>query len=144
MTKTPIWHEITHMVTFAETNVVGNVYFAHHFFWQGIARESLLAMFYPEFAIDVKEGFGLITDYASMDFSHEARVFDSVQLRTTVTSLTRSRVEFEFEFIREKDGLLLSRGKQAVVWVNPQQRPSLMPDKLHRSIREYFGIENSV
>lgn len=135
------WFEVRHLVTFSETNVVGNVYFAHHFLWQGKSREALLAKYYPEFAEDVEQGFGLITDYANMDFLHEARVFDVVNLKIKAVGLTPSRIEFEFEFVREQDNLVLSRGKQAVVWVNQKQRAALMPEKLYTSVIECFGIE---
>ena len=39
-----------HVVTFAETNLVGNVYFAHYVGWQGACREHFLAAHAPEVA----------------------------------------------------------------------------------------------
>jgi acyl-CoA thioesterase FadM len=58
----------------------------------------------------------------------------------TSNDLSRTRFELEFEFLREKGDTLLARGKQAVVWVNPQHRPSLMPEKLYNSFATYFGV----
>ncbi len=134
------WFEFRHLVTFGDTNTAGSVYFAKYFAWQGECREELLAQFYPEFAEDLKQGFGMTTEFAHQDFFNEAALFAQLLIRLTVTTLTRSRIEFEFEFIREQDGKLLGRGKQAVIWTNSQHRPSLMPDKLYEATANYFGI----
>ena len=136
------WFERRYLVTFAETNVAGNVYFAHYFRWQGECREALMAEGYPEFEDDLQRGFNLVTEFAYMDFLDEARLFDRVLVRMTVSSLSRTRVEFEFEFIGERENSLLARGKQAVIWTNRQRRPALMPDKLYDNIVSYFSIRD--
>ncbi len=134
------WFEYRRLVTFADTNVAGSVYYANYFAWQGECREQLLAQSYPEFADDLRRGFSLVTEFAQQEFFQEASLFDWVVVRQTVTALTRSRIEFEFEFVREKDGVLLSRGRQAVLWMNQQRRPSLMPEKLYAATAGYFGL----
>ena len=134
------WFEYRHLVTFGDTNVVGNVYFTNFFIWQGKSREALLAQFYPEIADDLRQGFGMITEFAHQDFSHEAVLFDEILVRMTVTALSRTRIEFDFEFLRGKDSKLLSTGKQAVIWTNQQHRSSIMPDKLYHATADYFGI----
>ncbi len=137
------WFEHRHLVTFGDTNAAGSVYFAKYFVWQGECRERLLAQFYPEFINDLKQGLGMTTEFARQDFFSEAALFDQLVVRLTITALTRSRIEFEFEFVREQDGRLLGRGTQAVIWTNPQRRPSLMPDKLYEAAANYFGISGS-
>jgi enediyne biosynthesis thioesterase len=134
------WYQYRHLVTFGDTNIVSNVYFANYFHWQGACRESLMAETYPEFEDDLRRGFGLITEFAHIDFLQESRLFDRVLVRMTVSDVSRTRIEFEFEFVREKDDTLLAQGKQAVVWVNQQHRPSLMPDKLYDSVVSYFDV----
>ena len=137
------WVEYRHLVTFGDTNSAGTVYFAKYFSWQGECRERLLAQFYPEFAADLRHGFLMVTEYAHADFFGEAVLFDTLVFRVTVTGLTRSRIEFEFEFARERDARLLARGRQAVVWTNQQHRPSLMPDKLYETTASFFGLRES-
>jgi acyl-CoA thioesterase FadM len=75
-----------------------------------------------------------------MDFFYEARLFDRVLVCMSLNNLSRSRLECTFEFVREADNTLLAKGKQAVVWTNPQHRPGLMPDKLFDGIATYFGV----
>jgi enediyne biosynthesis thioesterase len=130
-------------VTFADTTAAGSVYFAKYLAWQGECREKLLAEFYPEFAQDLRQGFGMTTEFVHQDFFSEATLFTLLRIKLTVTGLTRSRIEFEFEFVREPDGQLLGRGKQAVIWTSPQHRPSLMPDKLYHATADYFGLAES-
>ena len=134
------WFECRHLVTFGDTNTAGSVYFTKYFEWQGECREKLLAQFYPEFANDLKKGFGMTTEFAHQDFISEAVLFDQILIRLSVAALTRSRIEFEFQFVREQDNRLLGRGSQAVIWTNPQHRPSLMPDKLYEATKTYFGL----
>jgi len=142
-TMTQRWFEYRHLVTFGDTNSAGSVYFAKYFSWQGECREKLLAQFYPEFVNDLKQGFGMITEFAHQDFFSEAILFDQLLVRLTVTALNRSRIEFEFEFVREQDATLLGRGRQAVIWTNSHHRPCLMPDKLYDATVSYFSIAES-
>jgi enediyne biosynthesis thioesterase len=137
------WFECRHLVTFGDTNIAGSVYFARYFHWQGECRERLLAEFYPEFPRDLRQGFSLITEFAHLDFFHEATLFDTVTVRLTVSSLSRSRIEFAFEFVREPDRQLLARGAQAVIWTNPQRHPSLMPDRLFDATATFFNIQET-
>jgi len=137
------WFEYRHLVTFGDTNSAGSVYFARFFDWQGECRERLLAQFYPEFAQDLKQGFGMTTEFAQQQYLSEAALFDRLAIRLTVIALTRSRIEFEFEFVREPDGELIGRGRQAVIWTNSQRRPSLMPDKLYQATARYFALDES-
>ncbi len=126
-------------VTFQDTNVFGNVYFSKYFEWQGKVREQLLFENYPEIINDLKSGNGFATEYAHVDFKQEAFVFDVIEIKTTVSDLSRTRIEFTFDYYNKSNNLLLAQGRQAVVWVNSQHRPSLMPDELYDRVVGYFG-----
>ena len=99
-----------------------------------------MAQFYPEFEEDLRHGFSMVTEFAHVDFSLESRLFDEVVVRMTVPALSRTRIEFEFEYILAKDSALLAKGRQAVIWVNSQHRPSFLPPKLYRLIADNFGV----
>lgn len=140
-TTPPIRITRRHVVTFADTNVAGNVYFAHYFAWQGRCRDELLASVYPEFQQDLARGLSLVTEFAHMDFHQEAQLFDVIVIGLTVTSFSRTRIEFGFEFRRESDHALLASGRQAVVQVNERHQPCLMPEKLHALCAAGFQTE---
>ena len=50
-----------HRVTFDETNLVGNVYFAHFLHWQGHCREHFLADHAPGVLGALADGLALVT-----------------------------------------------------------------------------------
>ena len=71
----------------------------------------------------------MITEYAHIDFAHEGLLFDQVLVRMGCLALSRTRIEFEFEFIREQDGMLLCKGRCAI-----------MPDSLSTAQRDITGL----
>ena len=125
--------EHRHIVTFSDTNVVGNVYFTRYFEWMGECRELVIADHYPEIVEDLRKGFGMATEFAHIDFKSEARLFDHILVKMSIDDLTRTRIGFGFTFLNEKTNEVLAIGEQAVIWVNQQHRPSIMPDKLYDS-----------
>lgn len=135
--------EYRHLVTFDDTNSTGNVYFARYFLWMGTCREVITIEHYPEIVDDLKKGFGFATEFAHIDYAKECFLFDKIIVRMTIADLSRTRIEFGFEFINEDTGELLAEGSQAVVWINSMHRPSLMPDKLYDSAAEYFAARES-
>lgn len=134
------WFEYHHRVTFVDTNMVGNVYFATYFIWMGKCRDLVMADHYPQIRDHIKNGFGFATEYAHIDFLHETFMFDNVLVRMTIKDLTRTRIEFVYEFIHEGNNTTLAKGAQAVVWVNAQHRPSLMPEELYAKACEFSGL----
>lgn len=134
--------EYHHLVTFDDTNSAGNVYFAKYFTWMGKCREVITAEHYPEITDDLKNGFGFATEYAHIDYVNESFLFNKVIVKLYIKDLSRTRIEFFFEFVNADSQEMLATGSQAVVWVNPQHRPSLMPDKLYDSALEYFELDD--
>lgn len=142
MVETEKYYEYHHLVTFDDTNSVGNVYFARFFQWMGSCREVITAEHYPELVTDIKRGFGFATEFAHIDYAKECFLFDKILIKMKVTDLSRTRIEFTFDFVDENKNSIIASGKQAVIWVNPQHRPSIMPDKLYDSIVEYFDFDS--
>ena len=55
------FYEFRHVVTFEETNLVGNVYYANHIRWQGICREMFIRQHAPSVIQDLNSGLLLVT-----------------------------------------------------------------------------------
>jgi enediyne biosynthesis thioesterase len=125
---------------FQETNVVGNVYFANYFLWQGKCREDFLRQYAPQVLDDFKRGYGLITQDCACEFQNEAFAFQTILMRMQLDRLTRTGMSMLFEYWREVDGApetLLARGRQSALWVSPQHRVALLPDYLYNAIRQF-------
>lgn len=135
------------VVSFQDTNVVGNVYFAQYFAWQGKCREAFLREHAAQILDDFKAGFGIITKDAQCQFVREARAFDELLIEMFLDDLTPLSVTMRFDYYRrESTGrVLLAQGSQSTMWVNPEHRLSVMPDYLYRAIQDYAeGRDESV
>lgn len=106
--------------TLEESNVVGNVYYANYFIWQGRILDLFLYSVAPEY-LRVSNARGeMVCLYTRMDFLREAMPFDRIRTRLHLASVTERGAVFKFEFFREyPDGRQekLHVGEQEVIWV---------------------------
>ncbi len=68
-----------HVVTFEETNVLGNVYFTNFLKWQGICRELFLKEHTPELLSQLP-GMKIATLHCSCSYYWELYAFDRVTI----------------------------------------------------------------
>jgi enediyne biosynthesis thioesterase len=102
-----------HTVTLDETNLVGNVYFAHYLHWQGHCREHFLAEHAPGVLKSLQAGeIALATVSCTMDFYAECFALDEIDIARTLRSLSGNRIAMDFEFRRGAQ--LAARGSQSV------------------------------
>jgi hypothetical protein len=47
------------------------------------------------------------------------------------------RMRFDYYRIEESGPVLLAEGSQSTMWVNPQHRPSMMPEYLYQAIKRF-------
>lgn len=130
-------------VSFEETNVVGNVYFANFFVWQGRCREAFLRKEAPQVLGDFKAGHGMITKESSIQFMREAFAFDAILVRMHLKKLSRTAITMHFDYFKEHEEgtpLLLAQGMQSVLWVNPQHRIIVFPEYLYEAVQSYADV----
>ena len=76
------FYEYRHVVSFEETNLVGNVYYTNHLSWQGRCRELFLREHAPDVIDELSRGFNLATMSCSCEYLAELAAFDEVILNT--------------------------------------------------------------
>jgi enediyne biosynthesis thioesterase len=105
-----------HVVTFEETNLVGNVYFSNYFSWQGRSRELFLREHAPEVLAELQSGaLRLVTAHASCDFADEFTLCDEVTVRMTLLRIIPFGVSLGFEYFRRgAESEVLARGRQDI------------------------------
>lgn len=110
------YYEYRHVVSFAETNLVGNVYFTNHLKWQGLCREMFLRDRAPEVIQELQQDLALVTVRVSCEYLAELNVFDELVIRMVQTALTQNRVTMRFEYWRQNGEReeLVARGEQQV------------------------------
>lgn len=130
-------------VSFEETNVVGNVYFANYFVWQGKCREAFLAQYAPQVLEDFAAGHGMITKDSSCEFIEESFAFNHLVVCMSLQRLSRTSVTMVFEYYRDEGDhrVLLALGKQTAIWANPGESISMLPDYLYNTIRDFNSAE---
>ncbi len=134
--------EYRHVVTFEDTNVVGNVYFARYLSWQGSCRELFLRDHAPEVFAQLAADFALVTLRCSCEFFDELRVCDEVLVAMTLREMRQNRVVMGFEYVRiwPSRPTVVARGEQEVACMRRTEdvlRPEPIPDALRRALEAY-------
>jgi enediyne biosynthesis thioesterase len=128
-----------HVVTLDETNLVGNVYFAHYLHWQGHCRELFLAEHAPGVLAALKAGrFAMVTVSCGVDFYAECFALDEVEVTMTLRAASGNRIEMDFDYHRR--GTLAARGRQTVACVAREGDhvvPTEIPADLARAVMSF-------
>ena len=138
-------YEYRHRVCFEETNIVGNVYYAHYVRWQGRCREMFLHDYAPELLQELKRGMALATTRVSCSYYQELTVFDDVLIRMSSMAITPNRLTMLFQYFRvspEGDEELVAEGEQEVACVmrtSDRAEPRPLPEALRQAVESYIA-----
>jgi len=137
-------YEYRHRVCFEETNIVGNVYYAHYIRWQGRCREMFLHDHAPELMQELKHGVTLATTRVACAYYQELSVFDSVLIRMSSTAVTQSRLTMHFQYFlisAQGQERLVAEGEQEVACVRrtgDNVEPMPLPESLRQAVEDYI------
>lgn len=131
--------DMQHLVTFEETNLVGNVYYTNYFSWQGRCREMFLREHAPQTLAELRGGqLRLVTAHASCDYVDEFNAFDEIVIRLSLNQFIAHGVSLNFEFRRANEAL--ARGRQDIKFLRRRGETwelADLPDALMKAVREY-------
>ena len=142
----PAHYAYRHRVTFDETNLVGNVYFAHYLRWQGHCRESFLSEHAPTVLAALSGDLALVTVDCAAEFYAETYAADLIEVRMTLDRLAGSRVSMSFDYLRLDDGRaeLVARGRQSIACMrrgDGRLEPVPVPDELRHALHRFQPAE---
>jgi enediyne biosynthesis thioesterase len=131
-----------HIVGFADTNLIGNVYFANHLGWQGRCREMFLRDKAPSVIEDIARGLALLTTKCSCEYLAELHAFDEVRVDMRLKAITTNRIELTFEYWHCRDGAeeLAAVGEQEVACMRSladRKLPEPVPAALVAALQPY-------
>ena len=131
------FYEYRHIVSFQETNLVGNVYFTNHLVWQGRCREMFLRDHAPDVIGQLSGGLALATVSCSCEYFAELMAFDEVIVRMRLAELVQNRMRMAFEYWRRKNGReeLVARGEQQIACMR-RDGEKLLPTPVPPTLRE--------
>lgn len=137
-------YEYHHIVSFEETNLVGNVYYANYIRWQGRCREMFLRDHAPEIIKDLSSGLALVTVRVSCDYLSELFAFDQVTIRMRLGGVNQNRITMLFEYwrITEQGEELVAKGEQQAACMRREGDktvPTPVPKVLKKAL-ELFSL----
>jgi len=140
------YFDFAHLVTFADTNLVGNVYFANYLSWQGECRERFLAAHAPGVVARLAGDLALATVSCSCEYFSELYALDVVSVRMSLRSIDFNRIAMDFGYYRVNAGpaQLVARGEQTVACMirhGGELMPVAVPDELRRALDRFGGRE---
>src|SRR2546430_7299375 len=98
--RTPMLeYELHHLVSFEDTNFVGNVYFTKYFSWQGRCREQFLHEKAPEVLDALRHGLALMTTRCSCEFLAELTAGDEVLIRMRLGRQAQTSLMLHFDYV---------------------------------------------
>jgi enediyne biosynthesis thioesterase len=130
------YFEYKHIVSFEETNLVGNVYFANHVRWQGRVREMFIKTHAPSVLQDLSS-ISLVTLKVSCDYYQELFALDNIIIRMFVDELSQNKISMIFEYYRDKQHNLelVARGTQQIACMKKQDN-IMVAEKLPKELSE--------
>ncbi len=135
-------YEYHHIVSFEETNLVGNVYYANYVRWQGRCREMFLKDHAPDIIEELSQGLALVTVSVSCEYLSELFAFDHVLIKMTLGDVKQNRITMLFEYWRVTDQgeELIAKGKQEAACMRREQNktiPTPIPITLNKALENF-------
>jgi enediyne biosynthesis thioesterase len=135
-------YEYRHIVSFEETNLVGNVYYVNHLSWQGRVREMFLRDHAPDVLAALYQDLALATVRCSCDYLAELFAFDEIIIRMRLGEMVQNRITMRYEYWRQRqdEEELVARGEQTVACLRragDKVVPIPVPDSLRAALEAY-------
>jgi enediyne biosynthesis thioesterase len=132
-------------ISFEDTNLMGNVYFARFVSWQGKCREAFLvqhaAGLLPLLARDLR----LVTTSVSCEFREELHAFDALELEMRLVGPPAWEINLSFDYRLDPDAscrcAAIGRQTVRVMRQSPagDLSPAELPDLLAEALQLYAG-----
>ncbi|MBI3597305.1 MAG: PilZ domain-containing protein [Nitrospirae bacterium] len=119
-----------------ETNLLGNVYFANYFDWQGMAREEFMHSLLPPDLL--LSGIKISTMFASVKFLKEVTLYDDVEIQVFLPRADRFRIELVFLYFNVQTQEQISVGRQIVAFVKPDGGAIPVPDSFRAAFLDKY------
>ncbi|MFP5378778.1 MAG: acyl-CoA thioesterase [Vicinamibacteria bacterium] len=122
-------------VRYAETDMMGVVYYANYLVWFEVARTDWLRDTGHTYAEMESAGLRLPVIEAHCEYQQSARYDDEIEVRTTARLASPARLAFDYEVVRRVDGTPVARGYTVHVTVDRTGRPVRLP----RRVKEFLA-----
>jgi len=123
MSDTMISDELEMIVKWGDCDAAGISYYAKNFEWFTDARMNLLENYgLPYMETFHHKGISLVCLKAESDYKKMIRPLEKIKVRTFLSALTRTRMEFTYQIIKE-NGEIAAEGTTSHTYVDPAGKP---------------------
>lgn len=110
-------------VRYAETDQMGVVHHSRYYPWFEVGRTELFASGGKTYGDMEKEGVMMPLVETRCRYIIPARYEDELIIKTKVASLSGVKIEFEYDVIRQNDGVLLAKGYTLMAFTDLSFKP---------------------
>ncbi|WP_319523395.1 SDR family NAD(P)-dependent oxidoreductase [uncultured Desulfosarcina sp.] len=141
----PIVREQIFETTLAQANLVGNIYYANYYEWQGQIRDRFFYEQIPEYFQGIGEKGELLALESRVDHLREAMPFDRILLTLAIRELRACSVTFHVDYFRlepDNSRVKIAYGMHRAAWTQrdetgrPVARP--FPDQLRKAFETHI------
>jgi enediyne biosynthesis thioesterase len=137
-----------HVVSFEETNVVGNVYFTRHIAWQGRCRELFLKENAPKILDELARNLRLVTLRVSCEYFEELNALDEIEVKMTLAYVRQHRIGLNFSItkLHSDASTCVARGFQEIGCMQAGDKglvPILPPPILAEALKPYGASQSA-
>ena len=128
-------HRTETRVTYADTDAMGVVYYAHYLRWFEMGRAELmrsLGISYRE--MEGKEIFLPVSE-VFCKYHASARYDDVLSIETSIDFLKRASIQFTYRILRKADGFVLVTGRTLHAFVDRAGKIVRIPNGLKEKIQ---------
>ncbi len=125
-------------VRFVETDMMGVVHHGNYFKWFEVGRVEYLRKAGVYLLDLMADGILFPITEVGCQYKASARFDDYVMIHTTMTDLSRAKMEFCYQVVREGDGLLLAEGMTRNVFTGPDGKITRLAPPIYEKLQAAF------
>jgi acyl-CoA thioester hydrolase len=122
-------------VIYGDTDQMGVVYYANYLRWLEIGRNEWLRQFGSAYTLIEQMGLRFPVTEVTCRYLRPARYDDEIVIETTVSSLGRASLRFDYEIKRQGDGQLLCEGHTRHACVDKAGQLAKIPPSLADALK---------
>jgi len=127
-------------VRYAETDQMGYVYYGNYPQYYEVGRVETMRALGMSYKRLEDNGIMLPVANLSIKYIKPAHYDDLLTIKTTIKTIPKVRIEFDYEIFNEKDQLL-NMGSTTLVFVDIKTgKPTMAPDELVASLKKAGGF----
>jgi len=138
----PVAAEDSFSTTLEDSNLVGNVYYANYFIWQGRVRDKFLNDIAPEYLRGSGDDGILVCVSSRLNYLRDAMPFDKIYVTLSINELYERKASLKFEYFRLLDDgkkEKLAVGNQVIAWIiNDEINNSYLSDFPKKIMNGFF------